>query len=475
MNTGLDSVVNGLGPVENGLLSEVIPGNISLDSMPGLTDVNASNNPCSAPSSPVGHNSSPHPSSRKAYPSLSPNLSPTKTLPHQAASQNGLASQEQGTSIMMPDSNSTRQAFIPCKVCGDKASGYHYGVTSCEGCKGFFRRSIQKQIEYRCLRDGKCLVMRLNRNRCQYCRFKKCLAVGMSRDSVRYGRVPKGSKTAEEQYVSSAEHQQYQVALEKQQLAMYDIILTVSQAHHSNCNTTDEKIKSISKKTFTLISKLDFDNTLGSTEHILEAHRCQMFQNLAAYILPTIQRVVEFAKRIPGFADLSQDDQLILIKCGFFEIWLSWMTKLFNSTDKTLTLEDGSVVPKGELDIVYTPDIVSDMFSFAQSFGALKLNDTEIGLFSACALVDTSRPNISNMTMVEKIQERLREALKLQISRNHMSETMLFSQLMDKLRQLHTIGLRHGQLLGWFRERWYLIDTPPLFAEIYDIRKTEDD
>ncbi|KAG8231815.1 hypothetical protein J437_LFUL012309 [Ladona fulva] len=47
---------------------------------------------------------------------------------------------------------------------------------------GFFRRSIQKQIEYRCLRDGKCLVIRLNRNRCQYCRFKKCLAVGMSRD-----------------------------------------------------------------------------------------------------------------------------------------------------------------------------------------------------------------------------------------------------------------------------------------------------
>lgn len=48
--------------------------------------------------------------------------------------------------------------------------------------KGFFRRSIQKQIEYRCLRDGKCLIIRLNRNRCQYCRFKKCIAVGMSRD-----------------------------------------------------------------------------------------------------------------------------------------------------------------------------------------------------------------------------------------------------------------------------------------------------
>lgn len=79
-------------------------------------------------------------------------------------------------------STTSSKTFVACKVCGDKASGYHYGVTSCEGCKGFFRRSIQKQIEYRCLRDGKCLVIRLNRNRCQYCRFKKCLAVGMSRD-----------------------------------------------------------------------------------------------------------------------------------------------------------------------------------------------------------------------------------------------------------------------------------------------------
>lgn len=58
----------------------------------------------------------------------------------------------------------------------------HLSLTFCFFLQGFFRRSIQKQIEYRCLRDGKCLVIRLNRNRCQYCRFKKCLAVGMSRD-----------------------------------------------------------------------------------------------------------------------------------------------------------------------------------------------------------------------------------------------------------------------------------------------------
>lgn len=82
-----------------------------------------------------------------------------------------------------------------CKVCGDVASGFHYGVHACEGCKGFFRRSIQQNIQYKkCLKNENCSIMRMNRNRCQQCRFKKCLSVGMSRDAVRFGRIPKREK-----------------------------------------------------------------------------------------------------------------------------------------------------------------------------------------------------------------------------------------------------------------------------------------
>ena len=33
-----------------------------------------------------------------------------------------------------------------CRVCGDKATGYHFNVMTCEGCKGFVRKSYLSTI-----------------------------------------------------------------------------------------------------------------------------------------------------------------------------------------------------------------------------------------------------------------------------------------------------------------------------------------
>ncbi|VDM53575.1 unnamed protein product [Angiostrongylus costaricensis] len=77
-----------------------------------------------------------------------------------------------------------------CVVCGDKASGRHYGAVSCEGCKGFFKRSIRKQIGYMCRGSKDCPVTKFHRNRCQYCRLKKCLSMGMRSESVQAERRP---------------------------------------------------------------------------------------------------------------------------------------------------------------------------------------------------------------------------------------------------------------------------------------------
>ncbi|GMT30411.1 hypothetical protein PFISCL1PPCAC_21708, partial [Pristionchus fissidentatus] len=81
-----------------------------------------------------------------------------------------------------------------CVVCDDGATGYHYGVSSCEGCKGFFRRSISKEMGYECMKNGNCVVNKSTRNRCQACRLKKCMAQGMSKECVRADRRPNKRK-----------------------------------------------------------------------------------------------------------------------------------------------------------------------------------------------------------------------------------------------------------------------------------------
>ena len=68
-----------------------------------------------------------------------------------------------------------------CLVCDDIATGRHYGVISCEGCKGFFKRSIRKNIQYTCREGGDCPIDRSQRNRCRRCRLNKCLKMGMKK------------------------------------------------------------------------------------------------------------------------------------------------------------------------------------------------------------------------------------------------------------------------------------------------------
>uniref|UniRef100_A0AAR2IPI4 Nuclear receptor subfamily 2, group C, member 2 n=1 Tax=Pygocentrus nattereri TaxID=42514 RepID=A0AAR2IPI4_PYGNA len=77
-----------------------------------------------------------------------------------------------------------------CVVCGDKASGRHYGAVSCEGCKGFFKRSVRKSLTYSCRSNQDCVVNKHHRNRCQYCRLRKCLEMGMKMESVQSERKP---------------------------------------------------------------------------------------------------------------------------------------------------------------------------------------------------------------------------------------------------------------------------------------------
>ena len=96
---------------------------------------------------------------------------------------------QQTPSTTTPATNQ-QQSIMYCAVCGDKASGRHYGVISCEGCKGFFKRSVRKNVKYNCLGSKNCPITKYMRNRCQFCRWQKCLQSGMRVEAVQNERRP---------------------------------------------------------------------------------------------------------------------------------------------------------------------------------------------------------------------------------------------------------------------------------------------
>lgn len=62
-----------------------------------------------------------------------------------------------------------------------------------------------------------------------------------------------------------------------------------------------------------------------------------------------------------------------------------------------------------------------------------------------------------------------------QLSKGHGGDKNLAQAVLSKLPELRTIGARHVSYLEWFRLNWHMLKLPPLFAEIFDIPKCEED
>ncbi|KAL8584376.1 hypothetical protein ACOMHN_031996 [Nucella lapillus] len=96
------------------------------------------------------------------------------------------------------DSLCDRLLDIPCKVCGDRSSGKHYGIYSCDGCSGFFKRSIHKSRVYTCKAQGelkgRCPIDKTHRNQCRACRLARCFQADMNKDAVQHERGPRKPK-----------------------------------------------------------------------------------------------------------------------------------------------------------------------------------------------------------------------------------------------------------------------------------------
>nr|AFM74474.1 progesterone receptor [Pimephales promelas] len=88
-------------------------------------------------------------------------------------------------SSFIPRSRTVYSAFpgVPsqrvCVICGDEASGCHYGVLTCGSCKVFFKRAVEGHHNYLCAGRNDCIVDKIRRKNCPACRLRKCYQAGM--------------------------------------------------------------------------------------------------------------------------------------------------------------------------------------------------------------------------------------------------------------------------------------------------------
>ncbi|XP_048706488.1 nuclear receptor ROR-beta isoform X3 [Caretta caretta] len=344
---------------------------------------------------------------------------------------------------------------IPCKICGDKSSGIHYGVITCEGCKGFFRRSQQNNASYSCPRQRNCLIDRTNRNRCQHCRLQKCLALGMSRDAVKFGRMSK--KQRDSLYAEVQKHQQ---RLQEQRQQQSDrIAQNIIKSHLETCQYTMDELHQLAWQT----------HTYEEIKVYQSKAREALWQQCAIQITHAIQYVVEFAKRITGFMELCQNDQILLLKSGCLEVVLVRMCRAFNPLNNTVLFE-GKYGGMQMFKALGSDDLVNEAFDFAKNLCSLQLTEEEIALFSSAVLISPDRAWLIEPRKVQKLQEKIYFALQHVIQKNHLDDETL-AKLVAKIPTITALCNLHGEKLQVFKQSHPdIVNTlfPPLYKELFN-------
>ncbi|KAL0819926.1 hypothetical protein ABMA28_007929 [Loxostege sticticalis] len=175
-----------------------------------------------------------------------------------------------------------------CLVCGDVASGFHYGVASCEACKAFFKRTIQGNIEYTCPAANECEINKRRRKACQACRFRKCLRTGMLREGVRLDRVRGGRQ----KYRRAPEQPPHPPRPHLDDIKVLEA-LTSYEPELLTCAAPPAGVTDPNAKTLALLADL-YDRELVG--------------------------VIGWAKQIPGFTDLQLNDQMRLLQSTWAEM-----------------------------------------------------------------------------------------------------------------------------------------------------------
>ncbi|MGH0117215.1 UNVERIFIED_CONTAM: hypothetical protein FKN15_046136 [Acipenser sinensis] len=252
-----------------------------------------------------------------------------------------------------------------CVVCGDKASGYHYNALTCEGCKGFFRRSITKNAMYKCKNGGNCEMDMYMRRKCQECRLRKCKEMGMLSESALIVGVMK--------VLNASSFLSEKVELTQEQLSLLNYILDAYNKYRIPLDMTKSLVSS---KTTTLsgFQSLDHEDQIA----LLKGSAVEAMFLRSAQIL---------TRKLPhGHSEVLEDR---IRKSGISDEYITPMFNFYKSIGELqMTQEEHALLTAITiLSPGISDEYITPMFNFYKSIGELQMTQEEHALLTAITIL----------------------------------------------------------------------------------------
>ncbi|CAL1529221.1 unnamed protein product [Lymnaea stagnalis] len=255
------------------------------------------------------------------------------------------------------------------------------------------------------------------------------------------------------------------------------MISRLNDSYNTTFTFLKTKLVEMRQKLVEYSSHMTMDNVIGKiiSQHLKSANQGaspgeMCWHHFQMRLNRTIEDVVCFAKKIPGFADLDQDDQISLIKGGCFEVACVVCAPFIDAeTNSIFLLGNSSIVMRDEMKLGFPlgEHFVELLFNLSNRLNAFSLRDSEKALFSALVLISPDRPGLKNREKVSRLQELLIQALQSEISASHEDEGGLFPRLLMSISSLRELGVEHRRMLESLKGQMSF--PHDLYAETFDL------